>query len=469
MALHCAMRYDLAVIGGGSAGLAAAKFAARMGATVVLVEAERIGGDCTWTGCVPSKALIHAARVSHQARASGWLGAQSVDFAAVARHVHEAVGCVYAFETPDSLRAEGVEVVLGRARFVGTRTIEAAGRRLEARRFVVCTGAEPVVPSIPGLHEAPHLTYLTVFELNELPDRLLVLGGGPTGVELAQAFGRLGSEVTVFDQLDRLLAIADPEASAVVEACFRREGVEVVLGAEVARVETGPAGVSVVAGGRSHHGDALLVAVGRRPRVAELDLEVIGVRVAKHGIEVDAALRTSQRHVYAAGDVTGGPQFTHYAVWQGYAAARNALFPGQVDGVKRAVPWAVFTDPEVAQVGLGEAEARAGGHLVSVHRLPVERIDRAQAEGETDGFLKLVTAGGDRLLGATIVSAGAADLANAIVIALDAGGGLSQLARVIPVYPTRGYGMLQLASVVRLERAASSRRVRVLSRLLGRR
>ena len=203
--------------------------------------------------------------------------------------------------------------------------------------------------------------------------------------------------------------------------------------------------------------------------MAELGLEAVGVRVGKHGIEVDAALRTSRRHVYAAGDVTGGPQFTHYAVWQGYAAARNALFPGHVDGIKRTVPWAVFTDPEVAQVGLSEAEARARRRQVQVHRLPVERIDRASAEGETDGFLKLVTADGDRLLGATIVSAGAADMANAIVVALEAGVGLSRLAGVIPVYPTRGYGMLQLASTVRLAHAASSRRVRVLSRLLWRR
>ena len=463
------MPYDLAVIGAGSAGLAAATFAARMGAAVVLVEAERIGGDCTWTGCVPSKALIHAARVIHQARAGGWLGNHPVDFAAVSRRVRDAVSGVAAFETPDSLRAEGVEVVLGQARFVDTRTVEAAGRRLEARRFVVCTGAEPVVPAIPGLQEAPHLTYRTVFDLNDLPRRLLVLGGGPIGVELAQAFRRLGSEVTVFEQLDRLMATADAEASAVVEACFRREGIELVLGARVDRVETGSTGVAVVAAGRSHPGDALLVTVGRRPRVAELGLEAIRVRVAEQGIEVDAALRTSQRHVYAAGDVAGGPQFTHYAVWQGYAAARNAIFPGRVDGVRSTVPWAVFTDPEVAQVGLSEAEARRRGRPVRVHRLPVERIDRAQAERETDGFLKLVTADGERFLGATIVSAGAADMANALAIALETGAGLSRLARVVPVYPTRGYGMLQLASAVRLASTASSRRMRLLSRLLRRR
>lgn len=463
------MSYDLAVIGGGSAGLAAATFAARMGATVVLVEAERIGGDCTWTGCVPSKALIHAARIIHQARAGGWLGDHPVDFAAVIRRVHDAVSGVASFETPESLRANGIEVVLGRARFVDTRTVEAAGQRLEARRFVVCTGAEPVVPPIPGLQEAPHLTYWTVFDLTELPRRLLVLGGGPIGAELAQAFRRLGSEVTVFEQLDRLLAIADSEASAVVEACFRREGIELVLGAGVDRVEAGRTGVAAVAAGRSHLGDALLITVGRRPRVAELGLEAIGVRVAKDGIEVDAALRTSQRHVYAAGDVTGGPQFTHYAVWQGYAAARNALYPGRVDGIKGTVPWAVFTDPEVAQVGLSEAEARGRGQHLRVHRLPVERIDRAQAERETDGFLKLITGDGDRLLGATIVSAGAADMANALGIALETGAGLSRLARVIPVYPTRGYGILQLASAVRLASAASSRRLRLISRLLRRR
>jgi len=459
------MRYDLAVLGGGSAGLAAATFAAGVGARVVLVEADRVGGDCTWTGCVPSKTLIHAARVVHQARTSGWLGAGDVDFPAVMRDVSEAIRRVSELESAASLRARGIDVVIGRARFLDGNAVEADGHRLEARRFVVCTGAEPALPPIPGLRDVPHLTYRTVFDLDRLPRRLLVLGGGPLGAELAQAFQRLGSSVTIVEQLGRLLPMAHPEASAVIEQRFRREGIELVLGSEVERVESGGGKVVVATAGARRAGDALLVATGRRPRVAGLGLEDIGVAVTPRGIEVGEDLRTSLRHVSAAGDVTGGPQFTHYAVWQGYAAVRNALFPGRVRGIRTLVPWVVFTDPEVAQMGLSEEEARARRRHVEVHRWPLERIDRAHAEGDTDGFLELVTAGGDRLLGATIVSAGAADLANQVVVAVESGAGLSRLSRTIHVYPTRGYGLLQVASAVRLEHAASSRRVQLLRRL----
>ncbi len=459
------MRYDLAVIGGGSAGLAAATFAAGMGARVVLVEADRLGGDCTWTGCVPSKALIHAARVVHQVRTSGWLDAGEVDFAAVMCGVRDAVRRVSELESAASLQAKGIDVVMEPAAFLDASSISAGGRRLKARRFVVCTGAEPALPTIPGLRETPHLTYPTVFDLDRLPQRLLVLGGGPVGAELAQAFQRLGSSVTIVEKLDRLLPAAGAEASAVVEERFRHEGVDLVLASEVVGVEGGGGEVAVVAAGRSLAGDVLLLAAGRRPRVHGLGLEEIGVAVTPRGIEVDADLRTSLRHVYAAGDVAGGPQFTHYAVWQGYAAARNALFPGHTRGVRTPVPWAVFTDPEVARVRISEEEARAGGQRVEVHRWPVDRIDRAQTDADTDGFIELITADEDRLLGATIVSAGAADVANQFVVALDPGIGLSRLAQVIHVYPTRGYGLLQLASSVRLERAASSRLVRLVRRL----
>jgi pyruvate/2-oxoglutarate dehydrogenase complex dihydrolipoamide dehydrogenase (E3) component len=463
------MPYDLAVIGAGSAGLAAATFAARMGAAVVLIEAERVGGDCLWTGCVPSKALVHAARVIQAARTSGWLPTGELDFAAVMASVRASVRSVSELENPETLRAAGVDVVMGRARFRDLGTVEVDGRAIPARRFVVCTGAEPTAPPIPGLLEAPHLTYRTVFDLERLPRRLTVLGGGPVGLELAQALRRLGSEVAIVEQRERLLPIADPEVSDVVEERFRREGIGISLGAAVERVESAPGEAAVVGSGLRLSADSLLVAAGRTPRTAGLALEEIGVRVGGDGVEVDARLRTSRGEVYAAGDVTGALQFTHYAVWQGYAAARNALFPGSVRGVRTAVPWAVFTDPEVAQIGLTEAEARAGGRRIRVHRLPVNRIDRAQAEGDTDGFLKLVTADGDRLLGATIVSAGAADLANQLAVALESGVGLSRLSRVIHLYPTRGYGLLQLASGVRMDAAAASRRLRLVRRLaLGR-
>jgi pyruvate/2-oxoglutarate dehydrogenase complex dihydrolipoamide dehydrogenase (E3) component len=459
------MRYDLVVLGGGSAGLAAAVFGARMGARVALVEAGRLGGDRTWTGCVPSKALIHAASVSHAALASGWLGVGEIDFAAVMRGVRDAVQRVSETESPGSLRARGIEVVHGHGTFLGAGSVEADGLRLDARRFVVCTGAEPSPPPLPGLDSAPHMTYQTVFGLEELPRSLLVLGGGPLGCELAQAFGRLGSRVTVMERLDRLLPAVDPDASLIIEQRFRSEGIELVLGSAVEGVESDGAGVAVVVAGARRSGDALLIAAGRRPRVHGLGLEAIGVAVGPGGISVDTNLRTSMHHIYAAGDVTGGPQFTHYAAWQGYAAARNALFPGSVRGVRTPVPWAVFTDPEVAQVGLTEEEARASIRRVEVHRLPVELIDRAQAEGDVVGFVKVVTTGGDRLLGATIVSSGAADLANQLAGAIEGGLGLGSLARLLDIYPTRGYGLLQLASDARLEHTASSRGSRLLLRL----
>ena len=423
-----------------------------------------MGGDCTWTGCVPSKALVHAANLAHAARGRGWL-AGDVDFAAVMRGVREAVRRVSELESVESLSDRGIKVVHGAGRFLDAGTVEADGRRLDARRFVVCTGAEPSLPPIPGLDAVPYLTYRTVFDIEALPRRLLLLGGGPLGCELAQALGRLGSRMTVLEQLDRLLPAADPEASAIIEERFRSEGIELVLGGAVERVESDGAGVAVVVAGARRSGDALLVAAGRRPLVHGLGLEGIGVAVSRRGIEVDRNLRTSVRHVYAAGDVTGGPQFTHYAVWQGYAAARNALFPSSVRGVRTPVPWAVFTDPEVAQVGLTGEEARASVRRVEVHRLPVERIDRAQAEGDAAGFVKVVTAGGDRLLGATIVSSSAADVANQLAGAIERGMGLSSLARVVQIYPTRGYGLLQLASESRLEHASSSRAVKLLRRL----
>jgi pyruvate/2-oxoglutarate dehydrogenase complex dihydrolipoamide dehydrogenase (E3) component len=459
------MKYDLLAVGAGSAGLAAAVFAARMGARVALVEADRIGGECTWTGCVPSKALIHAARVVHQARTSAWMDAGTVDFGAVMRGVRDTVGRIAESESAARLQAYGIDVVMGRARFLDAGAVEAGGRRLEARRFVICTGAEPVLPPIPGLLESPYLTHRTVFDLDSLPGRLLVLGGGPVGTELAQAFQRLGSRVSVIEQAGRLLPVADPEAVALIEDRFRREGIELLLGAAVERIERHGGEVNAIASGgnRRLSGDALLVAVGSRPRVAGLGLEEVGVALAPQGVRVDESLRTSVPNIYAAGDVAGDVRFTHYAVWQGYAAARNALFPGRTRGLRPPVPWAVFTDPEVAQVGLSEADA--GDRGVEVHRWPVERIDRAQTESDVAGFIKLITAGRDRLLGATIVAAGAADLANQVAIALGTNSRLAGLARTIQIYPTRGYGLLQLAASVGMAEAASSRPVRLIRRL----
>jgi pyruvate/2-oxoglutarate dehydrogenase complex dihydrolipoamide dehydrogenase (E3) component len=464
---------DLIVIGAGAAGLTAARAAHRLGARVLLVETDRIGGDCTWDGCVPSKALLHAAGVAQSLRSGAKLGINArgveVDIPKVMAGVRAAAERVSAFESTEALREEGIEVAMGHVRFRDAQAVEVDGRRLTARRFVVCTGAAPGVPPIAGLADVPYLTYESVFQLESQPASLVVLGAGPVGVELAQAFARLGTTVTVVERLERVLPIADPEASLVLDEQLRREGVTLRLGVAVERVERTAAGAAAVVGGERLESDRLLVATGRRPRVEGLDLERAGIVYGPGGIPVDRRLRTSQPTVYAAGDVTGGPQFAHYAAWQGFRAARNALLPG---GSRRAsrggVPWAVFTDPEVAQVGATEAEVRSRGTHVVVHHLRLEKVDRAQAVGATDGFIKLLVHEEGEMLGAVIVGTAAAEVANELSVALDAGLRLSELARAMHVYPTFGSGIQQLASDAAVDQALQGWRGRLAGLLLAR-
>lgn len=450
--------YDLVVIGGGSAGLTAADFAARIGAKV-LIAAEQLGGDCTWTGCIPSKALIRLARLAHdQFRASrsgiatGELG---VDFARVMAEVRGAIERVYANETPEALAKRGIEVAIGAVRFLNGEMIQAGERRIGATHFVICTGAKPAIPSIPGLREVPYLTYETVFEMNRLPATMIVVGAGPTGVELAQAFARLGSTVTVIEQRSSVLPDADPESAAAIQRRLESEGVKVVTSA-------------VVKDASLLRADALLLATGRQPRVDRLDLRRAGVEIQEGAIRVDKNLRTTNPRVYAAGDVTGGFQFTHYAGWQGFVAARNALLPGAQEGIRPNIPWVVFTDPEVAQAGLSEAEARSQFADAKVHRLELERVDRAQTADEREGFLKLVTHAGGKLVGASVVSIAAGETINELALAIERGMTVSDLASTIHAYPTFGFAVQQLAAEVTFEAAASGirgRAVRALRRL----
>ncbi len=463
--------YDLVVIGAGSAGLVAAPFASAVGAKVLLVEKDRIGGDCTWTGCVPSKALIHTAGIVHCLRDAvalvGGASAPTLDAGRIMERVRAAIDGVYAFETADALAQQGVEVAFGAARFVDKDTIAIGDRHVTSRHFLVCTGAEPIVPSIPGLVKTPFLTYKDVFSLKAIPHRLLVLGSGPTGTELAQAFGRLGSEVVLVEAADRLLPIADPDASAVLLDRFTREGVEVVVRAPVDHVEETGGGITLTAAGRRIEGDALLVAVGRRPHLDELNLERAGVAFTEDGISVDSRLRTSNPRIYAAGDAAGSLQFTHYAGWQGYVAARNALFPGAMRGKREGVPWVVFTDPEVGQVGTTEEQVRTHGGRTEALRLPLERVDRAQTTGELDGFIKLVTRN-DTLVGATVVAPVAGEVINELALAIQSTATLRQLSSTIHVYPTYGLGIQQLASHATIAGFARGLQGRLLGRLMRR-
>lgn len=463
--------YDLVVIGGGSAGLTAADFAARIGAKV-LIATEQVGGDCTWTGCIPSKTLIRIARIAHDqlhARSSGiGIGEVRVDFPRVMVEVRAAIARVYANETPEVLAKRRIEVAIGAVRFVDAETIHAGERRIGAKHFVICTGAEPATPPIPGLGDVPYLTYETVFDLNRLPARLIVVGAGPTGVELAQAFARLGSTVTLIDERSSVLPDVDPEAAATIRRRLEADGVTVLTSSALRAVATDAGRVAVEVGASKLKVDALLLATGRRPRTEGLDLERAGIQIHEGAIRVDSNLRTTNPRVYAAGDVTGGSQFTHYAGWQGYVAARNALLPGAQEGSRRNIPWAVFTDPEIGQAGLSEAQARAQFTDIKVHRLELERVDRAQTEDEREGFLKLITTAGGKLVGATTVSRAAGETINELALAIDRELTVSELASTIHAYPTFGFAIQQLAAQATFEAAATGIRgqaMRALRRL----
>ncbi len=443
--------YHLAIIGAGSAGLTAARFAARLGRKTALIEANRVGGDCTWTGCVPSKALLHAARVAHTVRNSGRYGIDSgepsVRFAAVMSRIRQVIEQIYAAESPDTLRAEGIDVIEGRAEFTDAGALTVGGRRITSKYFLICTGASPFVPPIPGLAETPHLTYENFWDLESLPPRLIIVGGGPIGCELAQACQRLGSRVTLVEALDRILPNDEPEAAETVLRSLRRDGVDLRLGAPVESVEShGGGGVRVSVAGQHVEGDALLVAVGRRANVDGLGLDAAGVAHSRAGIAVDDYLRTGVRNIYAAGDCAGGFQFTHYAGFQGAMAVRNMLLPGRSRARPEHPPWATFTDPEVAHAGYTEAAARRRfGGSVRVSVLPMESVDRAVTEDATEGFIKVVHRDNGRVLGATVVGERAGEALAAWAIAAPGGLRMGDLARAMQAYPTLGTGNQQLA------------------------
>jgi pyruvate/2-oxoglutarate dehydrogenase complex dihydrolipoamide dehydrogenase (E3) component len=464
--------YDIAVVGAGSAGVWAAPFATQLGARVALIERARIGGDCTWTGCVPSKALLEAANVVWRMRTAHRFGVDpvqpTVDLGRVMASVRAAIERVYRFETPAALEAAGVDVYLGAARFDDAHTLTVGDdTRIRTRHVLLCTGARPVVPSITGIENTPYWTSETVWEQSRLPRHLLIIGGGPAGSELAQAFVRLGSDVTVFERASRPLEIADPEASAILQTVLEGEGVRFRLRADVERVSSIGDRVVITDRGENVEGDALLVAVGRRPTVDGLDLERAGVAYTDRGIEVDGQLRTSQRDIYACGDVLGSFQFTHYAAWQAAMAVRTILFPGSAPGVREHVPWAVFTSPELAQCGLTEAAARERypADQVRVARWELERLDRAVTAQDLSGFIKIVHRPNDEILGAQIVAGRAGEVINELALAIEHGVKLGDLAGVMHVYPTYAIGAQQLASSVRLSAARRSRAVQIARRI----
>jgi pyruvate/2-oxoglutarate dehydrogenase complex dihydrolipoamide dehydrogenase (E3) component len=359
---------------------------------------------------------------------------------------------------------------MGEGRFEGPHTLRVGPQtRLRARHFLLCTGARPATPPISGLDDTPYWNYQTVWQQDRLPRRLLVLGSGPVGTELTQALGRLGSQVTVFERGDRPLRIADPEASEVLRQVLEDEGVRFRFGADVKRVRGHGGTVVITDRGQEIEGDALLVAVGRRPAVEGLDLERAGVEYSERGIQVDERLQTSQKHIYACGDVIGSFQFTHYAAWQASMAVRTMLFPGSSTGVRVHVPWTVFTDPEVARCGLSEADARRrfpGNDNIRVARWRLDHLDRAMTDQDLHGFIKVVHRPDGEVLGAQIVAARAGEIVHELSLAIDQRIKLGALASSMHVYPTYAIGVQQLAAELRLESLAASRTVK-LARVLA--
>lgn len=435
---------DVCIIGAGSGGLSVAAGAAQMGARTVLIEADRMGGDCLNTGCVPSKSLLAAAKVAYTARNARRFGVEleepRIDFAATNRYVHGVIATIAPHDSVERFTGLGCRVIQARARFADRQTVAAGDATVRARRFVIATGSRPLIPAIKGLESIPYFTNETIFENAVLPGHLIVIGAGPIGCEMAQAHRRLGALVTVLDAAS-MLPKDDPEAVEVVRQRFRAEGIETAEAIKIRRVEKSGSGIAVVLTDGEHErrieGTHLLVATGRKANVEDLGLEEAGVRYSPKGIEVDARLRTSNRYIFAAGDVIGGYQFTHVASYHAGIVLRNALFRLPAKASSKALPWVTYTDPELAQVGLSEAAARKiHGDAIRVVRSGFDENDRAQTEGNPRGFLKAVLTKRGHVLGATIVGPHAGELILPWVLAISKGHKIGDIAGLIAPYPT---------------------------------
>jgi pyruvate/2-oxoglutarate dehydrogenase complex dihydrolipoamide dehydrogenase (E3) component len=463
---------DLCVIGAGSGGLAVAAGAAQMGADVVLIERGAMGGDCLNFGCVPSKSLLAASRVADLGQRGAALGITyalpRIDFAAVGDNIQRVIAAIAPNDSVERFEGLGVRVLRAEARFTDLSTVRAGNTEVRPRRFVIATGSQPFIPAIPGLEGVSYLTNETVFANRELPQHLIVIGGGPIGIEMAQAHARLGSRVSVLD-VGPLLPRDDPELAACLAERLSAEGVTTYPQIKIIGIERDADAIRVdLADGSRIAGSHLLVAAGRQPNIEALDLPAAEIAATAKGVTVDARLRTTNRRAFAVGDVAGGPQFTHIALYHAGIVIRNALFrlPAKVD--YRALPWVTYTDPELAQVGLTEVAARAADGAVRVLRWRFAENDRAQTERDTGGLVKVVARRNGRILGASILGAGAGDLILPWALAISQKLNIGALANLIVPYPTRGEASKRAAGsfyTPRLFSARTRRLVRLLARL----
>jgi pyruvate/2-oxoglutarate dehydrogenase complex dihydrolipoamide dehydrogenase (E3) component len=432
---------DLVVIGGGPGGLVVASVAAQAGLKVTLVEkTEHLGGDCLHTGCVPSKALIHAARTAHVARTGAREGLLStmpgIDFEQAITQVEQAIATIQAWDDPERFRGYGCDVRFGKAQFVSPESITVDDEIIRGRRFVIATGSRPALPPIPLLEQAGFETSDSIFKRRDRPGHLAVVGGGPIGVELAQAFARLGSKVTLIEMGDRLLPAQDPQVSAALQQSLETEGVHIITGALVAGIHReGEIRQLRLSDGTLVGTDRILIATGRRPVLHGLGLEAAGVKFNQRGISVDRRLRTSQKHIYAVGDVCGPYPFTHMAEYQAGIALANIVFriPRKAD--YRIVPQVVYTDPEVASVGLTETEALAQGLRYQVAHFPLAELDRAITDRSTTGFARILLRRG-RILGASLIGPHAGELVHELALAMRVNAKAREISELIHAYPT---------------------------------
>ena len=437
--------YDICVIGAGSGGLSVAAAAASFGQKVVLIEKGEMGGDCLNTGCVPSKALLAAAKHAHAFSSGEAFGIKSqaakVDFAKVNDHVKDVIAGIAPHDSVERFESLGVKVIKAEGKFVDAQTVEAGGEVIKARRFVVATGSSAAAPPIPGLDKVDFLTNETVFELRKRPERLIIIGGGPIGMEMAQAHSRLGSQVTVLEAFDPL-GKDDPEHTSIVLEKLAAEGIEILSRVKISKIAKNKGGITIdledKGAQRRINGSHLLVAAGRSANVEGLGLDVAGIKYSRRGIEVDDGLRTSNRNVYAIGDVAGGLQFTHVAGYHAGLVVKNILFRLPIKNKTDHVPWVTYTDPELAHVGLSVAMAEEKNIPHKVLKWSFAENDRARAERATYGLVTVVIAKNSKILGATITAPNAGELIQPWALAISSGLKIKAMIDQIVAYPTWG-------------------------------
>jgi pyruvate/2-oxoglutarate dehydrogenase complex dihydrolipoamide dehydrogenase (E3) component len=453
-----APRYNLVVIGAGTAGLVTAAGAAGLGAKVALVERHFLGGDCLNVGCVPSKCMIRSSRAAADLRDANQFGIRipegmEVNFPVVMKRMRRLRARISAHDSVRRFKDLGIDVFLGEGNFSGSDTVEVAGKTLRFKKAVIATGTRPVHPAIEGLAEAGFLTNETVFSLTERPQRLAVIGGGPIGCELAQAFQRLGCEVILFHNASHILNREDSDAAEILQQSFLRDGIRLILNCKTNRIKkrNGSKVIRIECGGKQEEivVDEILAGAGRAPNVEGLNLETVGVKYdKKEGIEVNEHLQTTNPRIYAAGDICLKYKFTHIADATARMVIQNALFLGRKKQSALTIPWCTYTDPEIAHVGMYEREAQEKGMAVDTFIRPLNDVDRAIADGEEEGFVKIhVKKGTDKILGATIVARHAGEMLGEITLAIAGNLGLGTLANVIHTYPTQAEAIKQVADV----------------------